>query len=101
MKSKGDKTGDKRMSVTVHLQPGMAVLVDAAAARACTTRHDLVRDLLLARIGENAPILACLARLIGIDHRLERADMLDEELRSEILATMRDLIVATRAEIGE
>ncbi len=101
MGKKASKSSDDRMSVTVHLQPKEALLVRAAAARARVTQHDLARDLLLARASESTPILACLAKLISIHHRLDGARMLDDKLRSEIVAAVRELTAAARAEVAE
>ncbi len=100
MKDKVGKSNDNRISLTVHLQPNEALLVDAAAARARMTRHDLARDLLLARASDDAPILACLAKLIAIHHRLGRAHLLDDELRAEIVDAVRELTTAARAEVA-
>ena len=98
---KAGKTFDHRTSITVHLQPEEASLVEAAAARARLTRHDLARNLLLARASESTPIHACLGKLIAVYHRLEDARMLDNELRSDIVAAVRELTQAARAEVAE
>lgn len=100
MKGKVGKSNDNRISLTVHLQPNEALLVDAAASRARMTRHDLARDLLLARATDDTPILACLAKLIAIHHRLEHARLIDDELRAEIVAAVRELTTAARAEVA-
>lgn len=85
----------------MHLQPHEAALLEAAAARAGKTRHDLSRDRLLGRASEDTPLLACLTVLIGLHHRLERIDKLDGETRAEILAAVRNLTAAARAEVAE
>lgn len=101
MKSKLSKSSDGRISLTVHLQPKEAQLIDAAAARAHTTRSDFARNVLLARAAVDAPITACLARLIAIHHRLDRTDLLDAEMRAEIAAAVRELTTAARGEVVE
>ena len=101
MKRKANSSIDNRISVTVHLRPKEALLVEAATARARTTRHDLARDLLLAWAIDDAPIIACLAKLIAIHHRLDRVSLLDEELRAEIVAAVRELTTAARAEVAK
>ncbi|WP_375287694.1 hypothetical protein [Sphingomonas sp.] len=100
MKRKAGSSIDNRISVTVHLRPKEALLVDAATARAQTTRHDLARDLLLARASDDAPIIACLAKLIAIYHRLDRVSQFDEGLRAEIVAAVRELTAVARAEVA-
>lgn len=100
MKSKTGKPADPRISFTIHLRPEDALLADAAAARACTTRHSLMRDLLLGHVSENMPMLACLAQLIAIHHRLDNVGVLDDEFRKEILKAVRELIATARAEVG-
>ncbi|EMD81895.1 hypothetical protein C725_2684 [Pacificimonas flava] len=85
----------------MHLQPDEAALLKAAAARAGKTRHDLARDRLLGRASEDTPLLACLTSLLGLHHRLEGMDELDDQTRTDILSAVRNLTAAARAEVAK
>ena len=100
MKRRGGKLGGDRVSITVHVRPSEAVLLDAAAALKGQTRHDLARDRLLGETAEDTPLLACLAMLLRLHHRLDRAAQFDEALRAEILALLGELTIAVRAEVA-
>lgn len=100
MKRKGGKTVDDRVSITVHVRPSEAALLDAVAAQLGQTRHDLARNRLLGGPEKDKPLLACLTTLLKLHHRLDRAAQLDKTLYAEISSAVAELTLAVRNEVA-
>ncbi|MBA2933885.1 hypothetical protein HZF05_07200 [Sphingomonas sp. CGMCC 1.13654] len=89
---------DRRVSVTLHLSPSEAGMLEAAAARAGLTRHDLVRARVLGGVIEDRPMLASLAQVIALRHRLDTIGDCDPDLCAGIVSALQDLMALARAE---
>jgi hypothetical protein len=95
------QTADTRVSITIHVTPTEAGRLETAAARAGQTRSGWVRLRALGQPEDESPIMACLAQLLRLHHRLDDDHQLDAILRGELIALIRALTEAARAEVSK
>ncbi|EPR15765.1 hypothetical protein M527_23745 [Sphingobium indicum IP26] len=96
-----NKAVDTRVSITIHVTPPEARRLEVDAANVGKTRSALVRSRVLRQPEDGAPLMACLAQLLRIHHRLDDVCQLDDPIRRELLVTVRALTEAARAEAAE
>ncbi|WP_454888301.1 hypothetical protein [Sphingobium herbicidovorans] len=96
-----NKAVDTRVSITIHVTPVEAQRLEVYAAKVGKTRSALVRSRVLHQPENGAPLMACLAQLLRIHHRLDDVCQLDDAIRSDLLVTVRALAEAARGEAAE
>lgn len=96
-----NKAGDTRVSITIHVTPIEARRLETAAARAGKTRSALVRSRALVQFEDATPLMACLAQLLRIHHRLDDDRQLDNAMRGDLLGAIRMLAETARAETSK